>query len=167
LNSYSRQSQVTQNGSCPTCRHKFLDIRPPSDSDEESSDGGEYIPNLDEEDDDDTFEYDGEDAEFYVDQVEMESDAEVFGEDFADEDMERDVDTGEWSSEPEYEEGSSSSGITDLDEVEVGLELAELGHGRRGKCSTSRFEDYLLACSSKCYDRSSYYQCRWRRRRGH
>jgi hypothetical protein len=58
----------------------------------------------------------------------MESDAEVFGEDSADEDMERDVDTGEWSSEPEYEEGSSSSGITDLDEVEV-----ELGH-RRGKC---------------------------------
>ncbi|KDQ64265.1 hypothetical protein JAAARDRAFT_52239 [Jaapia argillacea MUCL 33604] len=31
-------------GTCPTCRHTFLDIRPPSDSDDESSDGGEYIP---------------------------------------------------------------------------------------------------------------------------
>ncbi|KAF9263454.1 hypothetical protein L218DRAFT_959004 [Marasmius fiardii PR-910] len=31
-------------GNCPTCRHTFLNIRPPSDSDDESSDGGEYIP---------------------------------------------------------------------------------------------------------------------------
>jgi hypothetical protein len=39
-----------QHGSCPTCRHVFLDIRPPSESDDESSDGGEYLP--DEHDDD-------------------------------------------------------------------------------------------------------------------
>ncbi|GLB33758.1 putative zinc finger, C3HC4 type (RING finger) [Lyophyllum shimeji] len=40
-------------GNCPTCRHTFIDIRPPSESDEESSDGGEYIPDedFDEEDD--------------------------------------------------------------------------------------------------------------------
>lgn len=31
-------------GTCPTCRHPFLDIQPPSDSDDESSDGGEYLP---------------------------------------------------------------------------------------------------------------------------
>ncbi|KAG7097008.1 hypothetical protein E1B28_004402 [Marasmius oreades] len=36
-------------GNCPTCRHKFLDIQPPSDSDDESSDGGEYIPGPDDE----------------------------------------------------------------------------------------------------------------------
>ncbi|KAG7449315.1 uncharacterized protein BT62DRAFT_992354 [Guyanagaster necrorhizus] len=40
----------TLHGSCPTCRHIFLDIRPPSESDDESSDGGEYIPNDDEDD---------------------------------------------------------------------------------------------------------------------
>ncbi|KAJ3986922.1 hypothetical protein F5890DRAFT_1501268 [Lentinula detonsa] len=38
-------------GSCPSCRHVFLDIRPPSDSDSESSDGGEYFPNEEEEED--------------------------------------------------------------------------------------------------------------------
>ncbi|KAF8195949.1 hypothetical protein K438DRAFT_1826782 [Mycena galopus ATCC 62051] len=40
-------------GNCPTCRSEFLDIHPPG-SDDESSDGGEYIPpnddDLDEED---------------------------------------------------------------------------------------------------------------------
>ncbi|KAG5715825.1 hypothetical protein E4T56_gene17066 [Termitomyces sp. T112] len=42
-------------GNCPTCRHIFLDIRPPSDSDNESSDGGEYIPDEDFDDEDDGF----------------------------------------------------------------------------------------------------------------
>ncbi|KAF9462598.1 hypothetical protein BDZ94DRAFT_1260799 [Collybia nuda] len=48
----------SRHGSCPTCRHSFLDIRPPSESDDESSDGGEYIPNEQEDefdDDDDVF----------------------------------------------------------------------------------------------------------------
>ncbi|KAJ7781285.1 hypothetical protein B0H16DRAFT_1710509 [Mycena metata] len=40
-------------GSCPTCRDEFLDIHPPG-SDDESSDGGEYIPE-DDEDEDDVF----------------------------------------------------------------------------------------------------------------
>ncbi|KAJ6520949.1 hypothetical protein B0H19DRAFT_1178225 [Mycena capillaripes] len=40
-------------GSCPTCRYEFLDIHPPSD--DESSDGGEYIPNEDDEDEEDAF----------------------------------------------------------------------------------------------------------------
>ncbi|KAF9534881.1 hypothetical protein CPB83DRAFT_843090 [Crepidotus variabilis] len=46
-----------QHGSCPTCRHIFLDIRPRSESDDESSDGGEYIPNADdfEDEDEDAF----------------------------------------------------------------------------------------------------------------
>ncbi|KAJ6484973.1 hypothetical protein C8R47DRAFT_540480 [Mycena vitilis] len=41
-------------GSCPTCRFEFLDIHPPG-SDDESSDGGEYIPNEDDEDEEDAF----------------------------------------------------------------------------------------------------------------
>ncbi|KAG6861002.1 hypothetical protein C0995_005022 [Termitomyces sp. Mi166 len=42
-------------GSCPTCRHVFINIRPPSDSDNESSDGGEYVPDEDFDDEDDGF----------------------------------------------------------------------------------------------------------------
>ncbi|KAH7930097.1 hypothetical protein BV22DRAFT_1102063 [Leucogyrophana mollusca] len=41
-------------GSCPTCRHPFLDIQPITDSDAESSDG-DYIPEEDDEDEDDEF----------------------------------------------------------------------------------------------------------------
>ncbi|KAJ7937098.1 hypothetical protein B0H13DRAFT_2648995 [Mycena leptocephala] len=41
-------------GSCPTCRAEFLDIHPPG-SDDESSDGGEYIPNDEDEDEEDGF----------------------------------------------------------------------------------------------------------------
>ncbi|KAK0206440.1 hypothetical protein DFS33DRAFT_589294 [Desarmillaria ectypa] len=58
----------TLHGSCPTCRHMFLDIRPPSESDDESSDGGEYIPNDD--DDDEAFYGEGEYDEF----IEVEED---------------------------------------------------------------------------------------------
>ncbi|KAF9058156.1 hypothetical protein BJ165DRAFT_113025 [Panaeolus papilionaceus] len=36
-------------GTCPKCRHVFLEVKPLSDSDDESSDGGEYVP----QDDDD------------------------------------------------------------------------------------------------------------------
>ncbi|KAF5369857.1 hypothetical protein D9758_001097 [Tetrapyrgos nigripes] len=43
------------NGKCPYCRHAFLDIRPPSDSDGESSDGGEYIPMDDDDEEEDSF----------------------------------------------------------------------------------------------------------------
>ncbi|KAJ3830574.1 hypothetical protein F5880DRAFT_1514587 [Lentinula raphanica] len=39
-------------GSCPSCRHVFLNIRQPSESDEELSDDDEYLPNEDEEDED-------------------------------------------------------------------------------------------------------------------
>ncbi|KAJ2931582.1 hypothetical protein H1R20_g5435, partial [Candolleomyces eurysporus] len=40
-------------GSCPACRHVFIDISPPDDTDDESSDGGEYIPDPGELDDED------------------------------------------------------------------------------------------------------------------
>ena len=42
-----------QHGSCPTCRHPFLEL--PAESDDESSDGGEYVP--DEEDEQDYFDF--------------------------------------------------------------------------------------------------------------
>ncbi|TFY59998.1 hypothetical protein EVJ58_g5424 [Rhodofomes roseus] len=38
-------------GTCPACRAQFANIRPPSDSEDGSSDG-DYVPNDDEEDDD-------------------------------------------------------------------------------------------------------------------
>ncbi|KAF8192557.1 hypothetical protein BJ912DRAFT_1057906 [Pholiota molesta] len=44
----------SQHGSCPTCRHTFLNIRPLSAvSDDESSDGGEYVPNPEDFEDED------------------------------------------------------------------------------------------------------------------
>ncbi|TFK28784.1 hypothetical protein FA15DRAFT_691563 [Coprinopsis marcescibilis] len=44
-------------GSCPTCRHPFLELHLPSETDDESSDGGEYIPNEDFEEEDETFDF--------------------------------------------------------------------------------------------------------------
>lgn len=41
-----------QHGTCPSCRHPFADLTPPSDSDAESSDGGEYLPGAEDEDED-------------------------------------------------------------------------------------------------------------------
>jgi len=46
---------LSLHGNCPTCRHKFLDVQLPSESDDESSDGGEYIPDVDFDEDDDGF----------------------------------------------------------------------------------------------------------------
>ncbi|KJA30032.1 hypothetical protein HYPSUDRAFT_32081 [Hypholoma sublateritium FD-334 SS-4] len=52
----------SQHGSCPTCRHTFLHIQPFSaGSDDESSDGGEYLPGADD------FEDEDEDAYLDVD----------------------------------------------------------------------------------------------------
>ena len=53
-----------QHGSCPTCRNTFLYIR--SESDDESSDGGEYIPNPDE------FEEEDEDPDASADEFQAE-----------------------------------------------------------------------------------------------
>ena len=50
-----------QHGTCPACRHSFLDVKPVSESDDESSDGGEYNPEDRDDDVDDDFmdDYDG------------------------------------------------------------------------------------------------------------
>ncbi|EIW82062.1 hypothetical protein CONPUDRAFT_81622 [Coniophora puteana RWD-64-598 SS2] len=58
-------------GSCPTCRHPFVDIQPPEDSDAESSDG-DYFPNEEDDDDDDMLDTDGFDDEFEVDEIDLE-----------------------------------------------------------------------------------------------
>lgn len=66
-----------QHGNCPTCRTPFLDIRPPSDSDNESSDGGEYLPAEDEDDEDEEdIDHDGftsEPEEFDVEGMDWET----------------------------------------------------------------------------------------------
>jgi hypothetical protein len=41
-----------QHGTCPACRHLFLDITPPTESDDESSDGGEWLPSSNEDESD-------------------------------------------------------------------------------------------------------------------
>ncbi|KAH9483047.1 hypothetical protein JR316_0005147 [Psilocybe cubensis] len=74
----------SQHGSCPTCRHTFLDIGQPIESDDESSDGGEYIPNPDD------FEDDDEDAYIDVDGF-TDTDAETDG-DFPVQQMDLDFD---------------------------------------------------------------------------
>jgi len=69
-----------QHGSCPTCRDIFLDIRPPCESDGESSDG-DYFPNEEEdEEEDDFFDGDGED-EFEVDEMDLDVDLDEIWED--------------------------------------------------------------------------------------
>lgn len=90
----------SQHGSCPTCRHTFLNIRPPSESDDESSDGGEYIPNPDD------FEDEDEDAFLDVDGF---TDADA--EEFPVEGM--DLDFGEL-----WEEGQSDAGALGDAEME-------------------------------------------------
>jgi hypothetical protein len=88
-----------QHGSCPTCRHVFLDIRPPSESDDESSDGGEYVPHEHDDDfddfDDDAFiatdEF-SDAAEFEVEEMELDRSNE-----WDNEDQDVDEDGLEWA----------------------------------------------------------------------
>lgn len=76
------QPHSPQHGTCPACRHTFLDVKPISDSDNESSDG-DFIPD-DEDDEEDDFGYpDREDdwfdsADEWDDEVEMDVDDDGF-----------------------------------------------------------------------------------------
>ncbi|KAI0723108.1 hypothetical protein C8Q76DRAFT_721605 [Earliella scabrosa] len=78
-----------RHGTCPSCRNVFSSIRPPSDSDNESSDG-DYVPGDDEEDDEDDGFFDSDDAfmetESAFDDMDIEEDLDP------DADMEEDVD---------------------------------------------------------------------------
>jgi len=92
-----------QHGSCPTCRHIFLDIRPPSESDDESSDGGEYIPGID---DDHTDGFSDADADFDGD-----ADLDIVGDpaEFGLDEMGMEFDTDDiWDMDTDMEDGSSA-----------------------------------------------------------
>ncbi|KAJ3557515.1 hypothetical protein NM688_g1436 [Phlebia brevispora] len=78
-----------RHGTCPACRHAFLDVKPISDSDNESSDG-DFIPD-DEDEEEDDFEYaEREDdwfdsADEWDDEVDMDVDRDGFDRDEEDE----------------------------------------------------------------------------------
>ncbi|KAH7887798.1 hypothetical protein F5I97DRAFT_1926207 [Phlebopus sp. FC_14] len=62
-------------GSCPTCRHPFLDIQPLSESDAESSDG-DYVPEDEEEEEEEEDDFAGDDfeEEFGLDEMDVDFD---------------------------------------------------------------------------------------------
>ncbi|KAJ7591115.1 hypothetical protein C8J56DRAFT_1047334 [Mycena floridula] len=100
-------------GSCPTCRQPFLDIRPKSESDDESSDGGEYIP---EEDDEEEGFADTDGFTSEMEQGDMSIDQEWEGTDFG-EDMDWGLTDGE-----ETSEGDMSLG-EEVDDADVAVEI--------------------------------------------
>ncbi|KAG6814215.1 hypothetical protein H0H92_000892 [Tricholoma furcatifolium] len=104
-------------GNCPTCRHKFLDISPPSESDDESSDGGEYIPDEDFDDEDDGFmDTDGFSDTFGYTTDDMEYDGADWGEsDARDTDMEQDVEFDGVDDESEWGLTDGESAPEDVD----------------------------------------------------
>ncbi|KDR83788.1 hypothetical protein GALMADRAFT_236163 [Galerina marginata CBS 339.88] len=107
----------SQHGSCPTCRHTFLDIRPPSESDDESSDGGEYIPNLEDfEDEDDTLDVD----------VDEQTDTDAEGEDFPVQGVDLDFDEM-WDGTSVVEEDPGALGDAEMGDDYVDDEDAEWG----------------------------------------
>jgi len=93
-----------QHGNCPTCRHTFLDIRLPSESDDESSDGGEYIPDDDFDDEEDGF----------IDTSDGFSDA--F--DYLAEDMDTDV-GDEWGDEAPAIDADMEDAVDEIDDEAV------------------------------------------------
>ncbi|GJE84983.1 C3HC4-type zinc finger protein [Phanerochaete sordida] len=61
-----------RHGTCPACRHTFLDVQPVSESDGESSDG-DYVPDYDDWDDDEDVDFStDEGSDFAVDPFEAE-----------------------------------------------------------------------------------------------
>ncbi|TFK83889.1 hypothetical protein K466DRAFT_602477 [Polyporus arcularius HHB13444] len=118
-----------RHGTCPSCRNVFSSIKPPSDSDVESSDG-DYVPgdDEDEEDDDVFFDTDSEafmETDSAFDDIDVEEDLDP------DADMEEDADLEDW----EAQAGNASAenwGLSDgdgsdsLSEVEAMAMSAEL-----------------------------------------
>ncbi|KAF8913855.1 hypothetical protein CPB84DRAFT_1757734 [Gymnopilus junonius] len=100
-------------GNCPTCRYTFLNIRAQSDSDDESSDGGEYIPNPEELDDDD------EDA--FLDSIDSFTEADTDAEDFPVHGMDLDVD-GMWAAEETSSTANRDAEMRDEDISEAEVE---------------------------------------------
>ncbi|KII94821.1 hypothetical protein PLICRDRAFT_193049 [Plicaturopsis crispa FD-325 SS-3] len=106
-------------GSCPTCRHEFLDIRPPSESDGESSDGGEYMPGDDDEDDEEDEEEDDgflDTDGFDVDEMDMEFDDEMDG-------------GGAWGADGIEEWGSTDGDTPSEADMDEPLDIADIEVG--------------------------------------
>ncbi|KAI9001385.1 hypothetical protein BD414DRAFT_533131 [Trametes punicea] len=118
-----------RHGSCPSCRHVFSSIQPPSDSDNESSDG-DYVPGDDEEDDEDDGFFDSDgfmETESVFDDMAIEEDIEVN----TDIDMDEDVDVELWEDDAadasmENWGLSDGDGSESVSEVEVLTLSAEL-----------------------------------------
>ncbi|KAI1786686.1 hypothetical protein LXA43DRAFT_1032914 [Ganoderma leucocontextum] len=91
-----------RHGSCPSCRHVFSSVRPPSDSDNESSDG-DYVPGDDEEDDEDDGFLDSDgfmETESVLDDMDIEDDLSVGAHgDISEFDVDVDLDIDLWEEE--------------------------------------------------------------------
>ncbi|KAI0677064.1 hypothetical protein C8Q78DRAFT_1000991 [Trametes maxima] len=108
-------------GSCPSCRNVFSSIRPPSEDDDESTDG-DYVPGDDEEEEDDGF-FDSDgfmETESVFDDMDIEEDMEFD----VDVDIDDEVDLRRWYS-TSSDAGMDNWGLSDGDgsesmsEVEV------------------------------------------------
>ncbi|KAI0650250.1 hypothetical protein C8Q79DRAFT_942822 [Trametes meyenii] len=108
-------------GSCPSCRNVFSSIRPPSEDDDESTDG-DYVPGDDEEEEDDGF-FDSDgfmETESIFDDMDIEEDIDID----VDVDIDDEVDLRRWYSNSS-DAGMDNWGLSDGDgsesmsEVEV------------------------------------------------
>ncbi|KAF9247253.1 hypothetical protein BU15DRAFT_58118 [Melanogaster broomeanus] len=95
-------------GSCPTCRHPFLDIQPLAESDAESSDE-DYLPDEDDDEEDDFLGEDDFEDEFEVEEMEVDLN-DIWG------DLEYDAD-GDWGVAQQYED--KFDGLLEEGEVPV------------------------------------------------
>ena len=88
---------ASQHGTCPACRHTFLDVKPLSESDGESSDG-DYIPGEDDYDEDEDLD------------IEWDLDFDDDGSGFSDELDDHGLNAWDDSSEPTAENWGLSDG---------------------------------------------------------
>ncbi|KAK2466176.1 hypothetical protein APHAL10511_001818 [Amanita phalloides] len=143
-----------QHGSCPACRHTFLSIRPPSESDDESSDGGEYMPPSDDfEDEDDGFlDMDGfTDAEEFTEGY-AEDDVQVFSDPWdydlgppADMDEDVEIHSDVYGFDEGLTEGDSAS-MSDIASLEVDSQFGsalELNHSLEARHDGYGHEEVL------------------------
>ncbi|KAI0637999.1 hypothetical protein C8Q77DRAFT_1088849 [Trametes polyzona] len=118
-----------RHGSCPSCRNVFSSIRPPSDSDNESSDG-DYVPGDDEEDDEDDGFFDSDgfmETESVFDDMDMEEDVEVDADVDIDEEGDADlwdVEAGDASMENwGLSDGDGSESVSEVEVLALSTEL--------------------------------------------
>ncbi|KZT13066.1 uncharacterized protein LAESUDRAFT_754084 [Laetiporus sulphureus 93-53] len=99
-------------GTCPTCRHQFANIRPVSESDNESSDG-DYMPNEDEEEEDE------DDGNITIDVDEDDFEAFEMDMSFMDTDEDETEDSAETGSDDAESAHTAGSSRTRSEEVPI------------------------------------------------